>query len=195
MNLRLASAAAAALLMSLSSSANAQLSSVAPGCDHHGVMAAMGASACSGAWSGNINNQIGLVNAKITSLWGGAYTLKGYSDATNNGPFSNGPTSASGVLNFDMPITGSFVLGLKAGNAFSLYRFTNQVAVASINFKTDGVRVNVRDIPAGLSHAALWIDESTPTTTTSVVPEPSTYALMGAGLFALGVAARRRRKA
>lgn len=182
-------------MLGASSTAQAQLTATGLSCTHHGVMTYMGATGCSGAWSGNINNQIGAVNAKIASLWGGNYTLLGYSDAANNGPFSNGSAATSGRLNFDLPITGAYVLGLKAGNGFSLYQFTNQVGDTYVDFMTDGAKVNGRDIPGGLSHAALWVDEtSTTTTTTSVVPEPSTYALMFAGLFAVGFAARRRRK-
>lgn len=188
--------AAAAMLVGMSSSAQAQLTATGLDCDHNGVMAYMGATACSGAWSGNVNNQMTDVNAKISSLWGGTYNLLGYSnDVNNNGPFSNGPSSNNGTLTFDSPISGEFVLALKAGNAFSLYRFTGQVGRTSVDFKTDGVQVNRNDIAAGLSHAALFADPKTSTVGTSVVPEPSTYALMGAGLFAVAFAARRRRKA
>lgn len=187
--------AAAAMLLGMSSTAQAQLVATGLDCDHNGVLAYMGASACSGAWRGNVNNQLPDINAKISSLWGGNYTLLGYSNETNNGPFQNGPSANNGTLTFDGYITGEFIVALKAGNAFSLYRFTGQTNAHTINFKTDGVQVNGNDIAAGLSHAALFADPSTSITTTSVVPEPSTYALMGAGLFAVGFAARRRRKA
>jgi hypothetical protein len=191
----LKSAAAAVLVMAASSSAHAQLSATGLDCDHNGALAFMGATACSGAWSGNINNQTTDVNAELAAAFGGTYTLLGYSNDTNNGPFSNGSAATSGTLNFDLPITGEFIIGLKAGNAFSFYQFIGQVNRTSIDFTTSGVQVNGNDIPAGLSHAALYVDPATSTVgTTAVVPEPSTYAMMIGGLFALGVAARRRRK-
>ncbi|MEP6779022.1 MAG: PEP-CTERM sorting domain-containing protein [Gemmatimonadaceae bacterium] len=40
----------------------------------------------------------------------------------------------------------------------------------------------------------MGVEEIGGASSASVVPEPSTYALMGAGLLALGVAAKRRRR-
>lgn len=190
--------AAAAMVFGLSDSAQAQLQPTNPAldCNHNGVLAYMGASACSGAWKNNVNNQLPDIYAKMTAIWGGTYSVLGYSNDVGNGPFANHSSANSGVLTFDQAISGEFVIALKAGNAFSLYRFTGQVGRTSVDFKTDGVQVNGKDIAAGLSHAALFLDPKTSTVgTPTVVPEPGTYALMGAGLFAVGFAARRRRKA
>ena len=95
----------------------------------------------------------------------------------------------SGTLTFDSAIDGAFVLSLKAGNAFSLYYFDGSgPAISAINYNTLGVQVNVNGIGAGLSHASLYTAAVTP------VPEPETYALMLAGLGAMGFVARRRRQ-
>ena len=40
-----------------------------------------------------------------------------------------------------------------------------------------------------------FITYDPPTTTTTVTPEPATYVMMGAGLFAVGFVRRRQRKA
>lgn len=182
--------------MAVSSPAQAQLTTTGLACTNGNALVLMGAASCSGAWSGNINNQTADVNAELTTAFGGNYTFYGYSNDANNGPFTGNPSTNNGTLTFDLPITGQFILGLKAGNSFSFYQFTNQVNVTSVNFTTIGVQVNRNNVAAGLSHAALYVDPASGTVgITAVVPEPSTYAMMIAGLVAMGVVSRRRRKA
>ena len=140
---------------------------------------------CTGSFSGNTTD--------TTLNFGGvdyAFIGKTGNDGLGAGPFQSfGADFTTGTLTFDQAWTGTFILGLKAANSYSLYKFSSTGPVSSITFDTLGVSLNAKGIPNGLSHAALWGGEAVPS-----VPEPETYALLLAGLGAVGFVARRRKQ-
>jgi hypothetical protein len=146
---------------------------------------------CAGAFEGNDKNQQTDVLATILAEFGLAgVSYAGASDDASSGPFSNSPGDASGTLDFDFAIDSPFVLSLKAGDAFSLFYFDGAGApISSIDFTTLGVNINASDFGNGLSHASVYAAEMVPG-----IPEPETYALMLAGLAAVGFMSRRRRQ-
>jgi hypothetical protein len=152
---------------------------------------ALAATDCRGSFSGNINgnpSEVAFLDATWSALAGGSFSYLGKSDDASNGPFTSDPDVAlNGTLTFDTPITGWFVIGLKAADSYSYYLFDATSPLASLTFdSTAGVAVNRNGIPQDLSHAALYA-------VAAPVPEPETYALMMAGLAAVGFLSRRRK--
>lgn len=196
---RTLSALVLALAAMTPSVASAQLVEISPNCDV-AVMTPTYAE-CGGAFAGNDGTSD--VLTYIATHFGLTDVLSaGKSDAADSGPFKSNPGGSTGTLNFDVPINGSFVLSLKAGSNFSLYFFENVSNLASVDFSTYGVnQPNRGGNVNALSHATLYMGDETffgectelggCITTT---PEPSTYALMGTGLFAVGFVSRRRRR-
>lgn len=169
--------------------AHAALTSTGVSCDGQstGMVSQPGYLACSGSWSGNNLNQSGDVASQVLADWG----LTGLTaqDVTGSNSLD------TGTLTFANQ-SGIFVLSLKAGDAFSLYEFNaaNVVGgISSIDFDTLGVGFFsagrnrlIKHDGQGLSHANLYSVQAP-------VPEPGIYALMFAGLGAVGFIVRRRR--
>lgn len=150
---------------------------------------ALASSACAGSFVGNINGSASEVTF-LNSTFGGGFTYTGKSDDAGNGPFTGNPmVSTLGTLTFDSPLFGMFVIGLKAADNYSYYLFNALAPTSSLTFSsTAGVALNRNEMSQNLSHAALYVRAVGP------VPEPETYALMMAGLAALGFVSRRRRR-
>jgi hypothetical protein len=149
------------------------------------TFSALSSSGCAGSFVGNINGSASEI-ADLAILFGTTFTYEGKSDDASFGPFTGNPTvGTGGTLTFDAPISGEFVIGLKAANNYSYYLFDAVSPISSLTFSsTAGVAVNGRGNPQDLSHAALYV---------TAVPEPETYALMLVGLGLTGWTARRRR--
>jgi hypothetical protein len=184
----------AALFAALVSPAQAQPTSTGLDCNAGNVMTtgfAPDAIACSGAWVGNDLPTAALLSQLSTDFadetGGSTFSFVGKSDDANGGPFTLNPEATSGVLSFDTPLSGFFAVSLKAANAFSVYLFNGgTTGIDSLSFSTLATSLNQNGMPQGLSHASLF-------TVTPPIPEPETYAMMLAGLGALGTILRRRR--
>ncbi len=165
--------------------AQAALTPTGVACDGHGtgMTSQPGYLDCAGSFSGNNLNQGADVQAQILADFG-LSGLTSIVDITG----SNG-NDTLGTLSF-AALASPFVIALKAGDAFSLYEFAG--GITSIQFDTLGVGFfsgpnQVLHFGQELSHATLY-------GSVTAVPEPETYALMLAGLAAVGFISRRRRK-
>ena len=170
--------------------ATASLPALAEDCANT-TWTALAASDCEGSFVGNINgnaSEATFLNATWGATAGGTFSFLGKSDDAGNGPFTGDPDVATlGTLTFDAPITGWFVIGLKAANNFSYYLFNATSPLSSLTFdSTAGVAVNRNGVPQASSHANLYA-------VAAPVPEPETYALMLAGLAAVGWLSKRRK--
>ena len=131
---------------------------------------------CAGAFDGNNNNQEADVLATISDDFG-LTILNSFEVSAGAG------TSGS----FDLSgIDGAFVLAIKAGDAFSLYAFSDgdviQWDTLGVGFFNGAGNVVTDN---ALSHATVY---------TTAIPEPETYALLAAGLAFVGWASRRRQR-
>jgi hypothetical protein len=143
---------------------------------------------CAGAFDGNDTNQN--VEGWVLSHWGLDVELIGKTDESAKlGPFEwFEEGSPTGTIQFQYPVSGVFVLSLKAANKFSLYWFDTGVEQwTSLSYSTIGTSTNGGGAQ-DLSHASMYATD-VPTT----VPEPASVVLLMSGLAGLAYIARRRR--
>jgi hypothetical protein len=147
----------------------------------------LAAADCRGSLTGLLSGGVS-ETSYLGSQWLGQWTYAGSSADAGNGPFTQNPqVMFNGLLNFDAPVAGDFVIGLESNGQHSYYLFHAPTSVAGLSFdSTEGVATSPQGNPMTLTHATLY--------TPSAVPEPASFALLLAGLGILGIANARGRR-
>lgn len=126
------------------------------------------------------SDEAGVLEGVDSGTYAGSYLTWFYNDVGDPG---NALLFYTGGSDIDCP---SCYLAIKDGNQTPAYYFYNlsawdgQETISLLNFWPD---------KGAISHISIW-GRSTPTR----VPEPSTMALLGLGLLAIGFTQRRRRR-
>ena len=198
-NLSLKAVAAAALLATVGSSAMAQVSGSFACITNNSAASCAQGTALSWSWTGTVFT---IINAAIGGGYNG-YVAEVYFDLTSPMAVSFTSGASSAGVSFTL---GASPPSLPGGNSYSFvsdaafdsgsgglrlgidpgeraaFTFTG-AALSSFDIGTLASGVHVRRLFNGQSESFV----------TTAIPEPSTYALMLAGLGAVGFMARRRR--
>lgn len=137
---------------------------------------------CAGFYEGNLISGNADSQATVASI------LSGLGLSGNGSWIEKLEIGSGSTIDFSVPLSGTTIIGIHVGNgAFPSDQRGKGGGTAFYAFDAgtslDSFGVSLQ----GLSNAAVYA--------TAPVPEPETYALMLAGLAAVGVMARRRKRA
>ena len=123
-------------------------------------------------------------------LNGASAALNGWSEPS---PYATWNTS-NATMTFSQFVSGTFAIALKQSNQYSVYFLQASSPVMTINYTSAGVKTgSTNDLSHGNMYLVKGVTCIGESGCNTVVPEPSTYALMASGLLGIFGFARRRR--